>query len=40
MKLIHVCYVAVGFAVARLLFKRYPVQATDPVMRLRQSGLL
>jgi hypothetical protein len=40
MKLLHVCYVAFGFAVARLFFKRYPMQATDPVMHLRRSGLL
>ena len=40
MKLVHVCYVALGFAVARLLFKRQPVRAVDPVMHFRTSGLL
>ena len=40
MKLIHVCYLAFGFAVARLLFRREPVQIADPVSRLRTSGLL
>jgi hypothetical protein len=40
MKLIHICYVALGFAVARLLFQRQPVPLTDPVTRLRISGLL
>jgi hypothetical protein len=40
MKLIHVCYLAFGFAVARLLFRREPVQIADPVSRLRASGLL
>jgi hypothetical protein len=40
MKIMHVCYVALGFAVARLLFKRQPVSAVDPVTRFRTSGLL
>jgi hypothetical protein len=40
MKLIHVCYVALGFAVARMLFKRLPVPLVDPVSRFRTSGLL
>lgn len=40
MKLIHVCYLAFGFAVARLLFRREPVPIADPVSRLRTSGLL
>jgi len=38
MKLMHVCYAALGFAVARWIFKRQPV--VDPVARLRMSGLL
>lgn len=40
MKLLHVCYVALGFAVARWLFHREPVPVTDPVSRFRTSGLL
>jgi len=40
MKLIHVCYVALGFAVARLLFKRDPMPVNDPVAAFRASGLL
>jgi hypothetical protein len=39
-KLIHVCYVALGFAVARMLFKRQPVPELDLVNRFRTSGLL
>jgi hypothetical protein len=38
MKLMHVCYAALGFAVARWIFKRQPV--VDPVSRFRTSGLL
>jgi hypothetical protein len=34
----HVWYVALGFAVARWIFKRQPV--VDPVPRFRTSGLL
>jgi len=40
MKLVHLCYAALGIAVARWIFKREPVPAPDPVMRLRSSGLL
>ncbi len=40
MKLMHLCYAAVGFAVARWLFKRQPIPLTDPVTRFRSSGLL
>ena len=40
MKLIYVCYAAVGFAVARWFFRREPVAVPDPVSRLRTSGLL
>ena len=40
MKLIHVCYVALGFVVARMLFKRQPVPLVDPVSHFRTSGLL
>jgi len=39
MKIWHLCYAALGIAVARWVFKRQPVQM-DPVNRLRSSGLL
>jgi hypothetical protein len=38
MKFMHLCYAALGFAVARWVFKRQAV--ADPVSRLRASGLL
>jgi len=40
MKLMHLCYAAVGFVVARWLFKRQPIALPDPVTRFRSSGLL
>jgi len=40
MRLMHLCYAALGFAVARWVFRREPVPITDPVSRLRTSGLL
>ncbi len=40
MKLVHLCYAALGIAVARWIFKREPVALADPVTRLRSSGLL
>jgi len=40
MKIMNFCYVALGIAVARWIFKRQPVRVTDPVPRLRTSGLL
>jgi hypothetical protein len=40
MKIVHFCYVAFGFAVARWLFKREAVPVADPVARFRTSGLL
>jgi len=40
MKFWHLCYAALGLAVARWVFKRQPVPVTDPVHRLRSSGLL
>lgn len=40
MKLVHFCYVAFGFAVARWIFKREPLAMVDPVHRFRTSGLL
>jgi len=38
MRLMHLCYAAFGFAVARWVFRRQPV--ADPVSRMRSSGLL
>jgi hypothetical protein len=38
MKLVHLCYAALGFAVARWIFRREAV--LDPVARFRTSGLL
>lgn len=40
MKLVHICYAALGYAVARWIFKRQPVPVADPVTRFRSSGLL
>ena len=40
MKMIHLCYAAIGFAVARWIFKRQSVPVADPVSRFRTSGLL
>jgi hypothetical protein len=40
MKLVYVCYAALGYAVARWIFQRQPVSIIDPVTRLRSSGLL
>jgi hypothetical protein len=40
MKLVHICYAALGYAVARWIFKRQPVPLADPVTRFRSSGLL
>jgi hypothetical protein len=40
MKLVHLCYAALGIAVARWIFKRQPVHLADPVARFRSSGLL
>jgi hypothetical protein len=39
MKIWHLCYAALGIAVASWVFKRQAVQV-DPVNRLRSSGLL
>ena len=39
MRVIHLCYAAVGFAVARWFFKRQAL-AVDPVQRFRSQGLL
>jgi hypothetical protein len=40
MRAMYLCYAAIGFAVARWIFRREPVRVTDPVMRFRVSGLL
>jgi len=40
MKLIHFCYAALGFAVARWVFGREPVPVAATIARLRSSGLL
>ena len=40
MKLVHVWYAALGFAVARWFFNREQLTVADPVARLRNSGLL
>jgi len=40
MKLVHFCYAALGFAVARWIFKRESMSLADPVTRFRSSGLL
>ncbi|PYX43415.1 MAG: hypothetical protein DMG79_22500 [Acidobacteria bacterium] len=38
MRVMHLCYAAIGFAVARWIFKRQAV--VDPVTRFRSQGLL
>ena len=40
MKIWHLCYAALGIAVARWVFKRQPMRITDPIARFRTSGLL
>lgn len=40
MKLVYVCYAALGYAVARWIFQRQAVPVMDPVTRFRSSGLL
>jgi hypothetical protein len=40
MKLMHLCYAALGFAIARWVFHRQAVAIADPVARFRSSGLL
>jgi len=40
MKIWHLCYAALGIAVARWVFRRQAMQVTDPIARLRSSGLL
>ena len=40
MRLMHICYAAIGFAVARWIFKREALPVVDPVTRYRSQGLL
>jgi len=40
MRMMHLCYAAIGFAVARWLFKREVMPVVDPVTRFRSQGLL
>jgi hypothetical protein len=40
MKLMHICYAALGLAVARWIYKRQSMPIADPVSRFRTSGLL
>jgi hypothetical protein len=41
MKIWHLCYAALGIAVARWVYKRQALAVeADPVSRLRSSGLL
>jgi len=40
MRMMHLCYAAIGFAVARWIFRRQNMQIADPVTRFRSQGLL
>lgn len=40
MKLMNLCYAAVGFALARWVFRREAVPVSDPVERFRSAGLM
>jgi hypothetical protein len=40
MKIVYVCYAALGYAVARWIFQRQVIPIVDPVTRFRSSGLL
>jgi hypothetical protein len=40
MKIWHLCYAALGIAVARWVFKRQLMPVSDPISRFRSSGLL
>jgi len=40
MRMMHLCYAALGFAVARWIFRRQAVPVVDPVVRFRSKGLL
>jgi len=40
MKLMHICYAALGLAVARWIFKRQSMPIADPVSRFVPLALL
>jgi hypothetical protein len=40
MRIWHLCYAALGIAVARWVFKRQPMAVRDPITRFRTLGLL
>jgi hypothetical protein len=40
MRLMYFCYAAIGFAVARWIFRREAVPVVDPVSRFRAKGLM
>ena len=40
MRFLNLCYAAVGFALARWVFRREPVPVSDPVARFRSAGLM
>ena len=40
MRMMYLCYAAIGFAVARWIFRREAVPVLDPVTRFRSQGLL
>ena len=40
MRMMYLCYAAIGFAVARLIFRRQALPVVDPVTRFRSQGLL
>lgn len=40
MRMMNFCYAAIGFAVARWIFKRQATPVTDPVSHFRSQGLL
>jgi hypothetical protein len=41
MRIMHLCYAAIGFAVARWIFKRQALPVVvDPVTHFRSQGLL
>lgn len=39
MKLFQLCYAALGYAVARWIFKRESLTVVAPIVRFRSSGL-
>jgi hypothetical protein len=40
MRVMYLWYAAIGFAVARWIFRREAVPVVDPVTRFRSEGLL